>query len=77
MRFASLGSGSQGNSLVVEAHHTRVLLDCGFGLAATEGRLARLWPDLDLHVAVHVGERHQCVRHVELDLAQRSLPSTT
>ncbi len=42
MRFASLGSGSQGNALVVEAGATRVLLDCGFGLAATAARLARL-----------------------------------
>lgn len=42
MRFASLGSGSQGNALVVEAGSTRVLLDCGFGLADTVDRLGRL-----------------------------------
>ena len=42
MRFASLGSGSEGNGLVVEAGHTRVLMDCGFGLADTVSRLARL-----------------------------------
>jgi phosphoribosyl 1,2-cyclic phosphodiesterase len=42
MRFASLGSGSQGNALVVEAGGTRLLLDCGFGLAATVARLGRL-----------------------------------
>ena len=42
MRFASLGSGSQGNSLVVEAGRTRLLLDCGFGLAAAVNRLGRL-----------------------------------
>ncbi len=42
MRFASLGSGSQGNSLVVEAGRTRLLLDCGFGLADTVNRLVRL-----------------------------------
>jgi phosphoribosyl 1,2-cyclic phosphodiesterase len=42
MRFASLGSGSQGNSLVVEAGGTRLLLDCGFGLASSVARLARL-----------------------------------
>ena len=33
MRFASLGSGSEGNGLVVEAGRSRVLMDCGFGLA--------------------------------------------
>jgi len=42
MRFASLGSGSDGNGLVVEAGATRVLMDCGFGLADSVARLARL-----------------------------------
>jgi len=42
MRFASLGSGSEGNGLVVEAGTTRMLMDCGFGLADSVARLARL-----------------------------------
>lgn len=42
MRFASLGSGSNGNSLVIEKGLTRILLDCGFGLRDTESRLNRL-----------------------------------
>ncbi len=42
MRFASLGSGSEGNSLLVEVAQTRVLLDCGFGLQDTIARLAKL-----------------------------------
>lgn len=42
MRFASLGSGSQGNSLLVEAGGTRILLDCGFAVKTTTERLARL-----------------------------------
>ncbi|MEW5943364.1 MAG: MBL fold metallo-hydrolase [Pseudomonadota bacterium] len=42
MRFASLGSGSSGNAMVVEAGRTRVMLDCGFGIRDTVGRLARL-----------------------------------
>ena len=41
MRFASLGSGSQGNALVAEAGRTRVMLDCGFTIEEAEGRLAR------------------------------------
>ena len=41
MRFASLGSGSQGNALVAESGRTRLMLDCGFALAETEARLAR------------------------------------
>lgn len=51
MRFASLGSGSEGNALVVALDstaasrvtgRTRVLMDCGFGLQDTVMRLARL-----------------------------------
>ncbi len=42
MRFASLGSGSAGNALVVEAGATRLLLDCGFAIRDTTSRLARL-----------------------------------
>lgn len=42
MRFASLGSGSEGNALVVQAGRTCVLMDCGFTLADTAARLARL-----------------------------------
>lgn len=42
MRFASLGSGSQGNALLIESGRTRLLLDCGFGLSELGARLARL-----------------------------------
>ena len=49
MRFASLGSGSEGNGLVVEAAPSgdrerpwRVMVDCGFGVRAAEARLQRL-----------------------------------
>jgi phosphoribosyl 1,2-cyclic phosphodiesterase len=42
MRFASLGSGSAGNGLIVEKHTTRLLMDCGFGLRDTATRLAKL-----------------------------------
>jgi phosphoribosyl 1,2-cyclic phosphodiesterase len=42
MRFASLGSGSEGNALVVQAGQTCVLMDCGFSLADTVVRLSRL-----------------------------------
>ena len=40
VRFASLGSGSEGNGLVVECGGTRVLIDCGFGVRDTAARLA-------------------------------------
>ncbi|OGA08121.1 MAG: MBL fold metallo-hydrolase [Betaproteobacteria bacterium RIFCSPLOWO2_02_FULL_65_20] len=45
MRFASLGSGSEGNGLVVEAGPTRLLLDCGFSLRDATRRLARIGLD--------------------------------
>lgn len=45
MRFASLGSGSAGNALVVEVRNTRLMLDCGFSTKETVIRLARLGLD--------------------------------
>jgi phosphoribosyl 1,2-cyclic phosphodiesterase len=42
MRFASLGSGSEGNALVIQAGATCVLMDCGFTLSETDARLSRL-----------------------------------
>ena len=42
MRFASLGSGSAGNCLVVEQASTRVLLDCGFSMSEVIKRLQKL-----------------------------------
>jgi phosphoribosyl 1,2-cyclic phosphodiesterase len=46
VRFASLGSGSEGNALLVESASgttcTRILLDCGFGIRETVRRLERL-----------------------------------
>ena len=42
MRFASLGSGSRGNATLVEAGPTIIMVDCGFSIAETERRLARL-----------------------------------
>jgi phosphoribosyl 1,2-cyclic phosphodiesterase len=42
MRFASLGSGSEGNALVVQAGTSTVMIDCGFGIRETVRRCARL-----------------------------------
>ncbi|MGY1488431.1 MBL fold metallo-hydrolase [Methylobacillus pratensis] len=42
MRFASLGSGSAGNGLIIEQGTTRLLLDCGFGLRDAIRRIAKL-----------------------------------
>jgi phosphoribosyl 1,2-cyclic phosphodiesterase len=61
MRFACLGSGSEGNALVVEAGKTRVLLDCGFSARETEARLSRLGiraADLSAVVVTHEHSDH-------------------
>ena len=42
MRFALLGSGSEGNALVVQVGSTTLLMDCGFSVSETVTRLARL-----------------------------------
>lgn len=42
IRFASLGSGSAGNALLVESGATCLMLDCGFGLRDTVTRLQNL-----------------------------------
>ena len=42
IRFASLGSGSAGNALLVESGATCLMVDCGFGQRETLRRLARL-----------------------------------
>jgi phosphoribosyl 1,2-cyclic phosphodiesterase len=61
MRFASLGSGSDGNALVVEAGMSRVLLDCGFSTSETVRRLARLGLEpssLDAVLVTHEHDDH-------------------
>ncbi len=65
MRFCSLGSGSEGNALIVEvsdgASTSRVMMDCGFGLGETEERLARVGlapQDLDAIVVTHEHSDH-------------------
>lgn len=61
MRFASLGSGSEGNGLLVEHGSTRVLMDCGFSLSETRARLERLglFPEaLDAVIVTHEHSDH-------------------
>jgi len=42
VRFASLGSGSRGNATLIQYADTTIMVDCGFSVAETELRLARL-----------------------------------
>lgn len=62
MRFASLGSGSEGNALLIECQDgsrcVRLLIDCGFGIREARRRLQRLGlQETDLH-AVLVTHEH-------------------
>jgi phosphoribosyl 1,2-cyclic phosphodiesterase len=58
VRFAMLGSGSQGNALVVEVRETRLLLDCGFSLGETVRRLSRLGLTPDQLTAIVITHEH-------------------
>lgn len=61
MRFASLGSGSRGNALLVEAGNTRLLIDAGFGPREMSRRLARLnlaGEDVDAVLVTHEHSDH-------------------
>lgn len=58
MRFASLGSGSQGNALIVDAGETKVMVDCGFSARAATSRLARLGAAPDDLAAILVTHEH-------------------
>ena len=42
MKFASLGSGSRGNAILVNFRSTLLMVDCGLSLRATEARLQML-----------------------------------
>ena len=67
LRFASLASGSKGNSTIVEvraaAGCSRVLIDCGLGLRDVERRLARvslLPSEVDAILVTHEHGDHAC-----------------
>ena len=57
-KFASLGSGSQGNGLIVSSDEAQVLVDCGFSMLETEKRLSRLDVDATQIDAVIVTHEH-------------------
>jgi phosphoribosyl 1,2-cyclic phosphodiesterase len=53
-----LGSGSEGNALLVEAGATRLLVDCGFGIRDTMARLGRIGVAPESITAVVVTHEH-------------------
>jgi phosphoribosyl 1,2-cyclic phosphodiesterase len=61
VRFASLGSGSRGNALLVESGNTRLLVDAGFGPREMSRRLERLGlvpTDIDAVLVTHEHSDH-------------------
>lgn len=58
LSFASLGSGSKGNSTLIECGSTRILIDCGFTLTETEYRLQRLGCSANSISAILVTHEH-------------------
>lgn len=58
MRFAVLGSGSRGNGIAVASGRKAILFDCGFSIAETERRLARLGLDPTDLLGVFVTHEH-------------------
>ncbi|MDH5600359.1 MAG: MBL fold metallo-hydrolase [Gammaproteobacteria bacterium] len=58
MQFSSLGSGSRGNSTLIEADGTALLVDCGFSMRETERRLQRLSRDVTQVSAILVTHEH-------------------
>jgi phosphoribosyl 1,2-cyclic phosphodiesterase len=58
MRFAFLGSGSEGNSLLVQAGDTTLMLDCGFSVSETVSRLSRLGLQAEQLDAILVTHEH-------------------
>ena len=75
MRFASLGSGSEGNGLVVEASGSRLMIDCGFGVRDAGRRLGRLGlAPSDLHAIVVTHEHSDHVGGVAALAAKHAIP---
>ncbi|MDX9840439.1 MAG: MBL fold metallo-hydrolase, partial [Desulfobulbus sp.] len=58
MRFSVLGSGSKGNSTLVESGTTRVLIDAGFSCKETLARLAALGIGPETLTAIAVTHEH-------------------
>lgn len=75
MRYCSLGSGSRGNATLIEHGRTRLLVDCGFSLRATEQRLAAAGLSPRQLTAILVTHEHSDhIKGVERLATRYSLP---
>ncbi|MES9881286.1 MAG: MBL fold metallo-hydrolase [Sedimenticola sp.] len=59
MRFTSLGSGSGGNSTLIESGGTQLLLDCGFAAREVERRLQMVGTTAEALDGILVTHEHQ------------------
>ncbi|MEJ2455173.1 MAG: MBL fold metallo-hydrolase [Candidatus Thiodiazotropha sp.] len=75
LRFASLGSGSRGNALLLETPQLRVLIDCGFPAREVESRLEHLGVDpQSLHAILVTHEHGDHIRGVGAMARRYRLP---
>ena len=75
MRIATLGSGSSGNSTLVQMGDSLILIDCGFGIKDTCSRLQQLGLTADALSAVLVTHEHyDHISGVEPLAARHGLP---
>jgi phosphoribosyl 1,2-cyclic phosphodiesterase len=58
LSFASLGSGSEGNALIVRCNDSAVMLDCGFGVRELARRAEKIGFDLATLDAIIVTHEH-------------------
>ena len=73
--FASLGSGSEGNSFIVKTDKTIVMVDCGFNFKETANRLSELnltFSDIDHILITHEHEDH--MRAIKTIIKKENIP---
>lgn len=72
--FASLGSGSEGNSFLVRTDNTILMVDCGFNYKETQNRLSKLgltFSDIDHILITHEHEDH--VRAIKMIIKKEKI----
>ncbi len=75
LRFASLGSGSRGNAVLVESDSTLLMVDCGLTLKAVEERLRTLDRDpQDIKALLVTHEHSDHIKGVPSFVRRHSTP---
>ena len=75
MRIINLGSGSRGNSTLIEAGQTKILLDCGFGIRELELRLKEAKTNLkEINALVITHEHVDHIRGLKSIISKFKIP---